>query len=141
MRNLSLVSTLLFLVLAATAQGQVVSEKAHKILYQLTDGEPETHKKFLRQIHNVLELAPNAQIEVVTHGMGIDLLQNQNNPFEKDLQELSDRGVVFLVCENTMKQRQLSKDKFLKMAGFVPSAILELVTKQEEGWIYIKAGG
>jgi len=140
MRSLSLLSTLFFLLLAASSQAQVVSEKAHKILYQLTDGDPETHKKFIRQINNVLELAPNAQIEVVTHGMGIDLLQNQNNPFEKDLQELSDRGVVFLVCENTMKQRQLSKDKFLKLAGFVPSAILELVTKQEEGWIYIKAG-
>ena len=134
--------TLLLLVLfTAFASGQVVSTAEHKILFQLTDGEPEVHKKFIRQLNNVLTAAPNAKIEVVTHGMGVDLLLNNNKALENDLQKLVDKGVVFVVCENTMKQRDLKKEQFLPLAGFVPAAIIELVMKQEAGWIYIKAGG
>jgi uncharacterized protein len=32
-------------------------------------------QSFLRQIHNILVAAPNSKIEVVTHGMGVDLLK------------------------------------------------------------------
>lgn len=139
MRNIFAFFTLFFLIQAV--QAQVVSEAEHKIIFQLTDGDSEVHKKFIRQINNILTAAPNAHIEVVTHGMGIDLLKLENNPFEKDLGLLTEQGVKFVVCENTLKQRQLSKDKFLSLAGFVPSAVLELVIKQEQGWVYIKAGG
>lgn len=132
---------LLLMVFTAIASAQVVSTAEHKILFQLTDGEQEVHKKFIRQLNNVLTAAPNAKIEVVTHGMGIDLLSKKDNPFESDLQKLVDKGVVFVICENTLKQREMKKEQFLPLAGFVPAAIIELVMKQEAGWIYIKAGG
>jgi uncharacterized protein len=57
------------------------------------------------------------------------------------LENLVGKGVDFVVCENTLKQRNLKKEGFLPLASFVPSAILELVIRQEQGWIYIKAGG
>jgi uncharacterized protein len=59
------------------ASSQVSSEAGHKIIFQLTDGNAETHSKFIRQINNVLEAAPNSKIEVVTHGMGVDLLKKR----------------------------------------------------------------
>jgi len=123
------------------AKAQVTSEAEHKIIFQLTDGNPEIHTKFIRQIYNVIEAAPNSKIEVVTQGMGVDILTKENNSFVKDLENLTNRGVNFVICENTLKQRNLKKEQFLTLAGFVPSAILELVIKQEQGWIYIKAGG
>lgn len=135
-------STILFLLFFSfQLRAQVVSEEPHRIIFQLTDGDSSTHFKFIRQINNILEAAPNAQIEVVTHGMGIDLLKLINNPFENPLKELKERGVEFVVCENTLRQRNMKKGQFLPLAGFVPSAVLELVIKQEKGWIYIKAGG
>jgi intracellular sulfur oxidation DsrE/DsrF family protein len=132
---------LFFLFISFKLRAQVVSEEPHRIIFQLTDGDSITHVKFIRQLNNILEAAPNAQIEVVTHGMGIDLLKLKNNPFENPLKELKERGVEFVVCENTLKQRNMKKEQFLPLAGFVPSAVLELVIKQEKGWIYIKAGG
>jgi uncharacterized protein len=132
---------LLLMVFTAIASAQVVSTDKHKIVFQLTETGDETHKKFLRQINNVLTAAPNSEIEVVTHGMGVDLLRKSDNPFEMDLKKLANAGVVFVVCENTLKQREMKKEQFLPLAGFVPSAIIELVLKQEAGWIYIKAGG
>ncbi|WP_373523319.1 DsrE family protein [Aquiflexum sp.] len=123
------------------AKAQVISEAEHKIIFQLTEGNTEAHSKFIRQINNVLVAAPNSKIEVVTHDMGVDLLKKDNNTFTKDLETLVDMGVEFVVCENTLKQRNLKKEQFLALVNFVPSAILELVIKQEQGWIYIKAGG
>ncbi|RZS96209.1 DsrE family protein [Cecembia calidifontis] len=135
-------SILLFLLfISSQLTAQVVSNEPHQIIFQLVDGDSTTHSKFIRQLNNILEAAPNAKIEVVTHGMGVDLLKIKNNPFENPLKQLKERGVEFVVCENTLKQRNMKKEQFLPLAGFVPSAILELVMKQEKGWIYIKAGG
>jgi intracellular sulfur oxidation DsrE/DsrF family protein len=135
-------STILFLLfISFQVRAQVVSEEPHRIIFQLTDGDSITHFKFIRQINNILAAAPNAQVEVVTHGMGIDLLKIKNNPLENSLKDLKARGVEFVICENTLKQRNMKKEQFLPLSGFVPSAVLELVIKQEKGWIYIKAGG
>jgi uncharacterized protein len=135
-----LVSFLSVFFLSMTLQAQVVSQAEHKIIFQLTDGDAEVHQKFIRQLHNILNAAPNAKIEVVTQGMGIDLLKLEQNTFEEELIGLSKKGIVFVICENTLKQRSMNKTQFLPLAGFVPSAILELVLKQEQGWSYIKAG-
>jgi uncharacterized protein len=135
-----LLSFLSVFFLSMTLQAQVVSQAEHKILFQLTDGDAEVHQKFIRQLHNILNAAPNAKIEVVTQGMGIDLLKLEQNTFEEELIDLSKKGIVFVICENTLKQRSMNKTQFLPLAGFVPSAILELVLKQEQGWSYIKAG-
>lgn len=131
---------LFILVMANVSMAQVVSEKEHLIVMQLTNGDTDVHKKFIRQLNNIMTAAPNAKIEVVTQGMGIDLLKIQQNPYEKELGLLVNKGVQFVICENTLKQREMKKDQFLTLAGFVPSAILEIVMKQEAGWIYIKAG-
>ncbi len=139
MKNIFL-TLLSFLILSSSVFAQVVSEKEHFILFQLVDGSSETHTKFLKQIENVITAAPKAKIEVVTNGMGVDLLTKINNPFQYQIEALAEKGVDFVICENTLKQRQLEKEGFLNLARFVPSAILELVIKQEEGWVYIKAG-
>jgi intracellular sulfur oxidation DsrE/DsrF family protein len=136
-----LFSFLLVFTLSQTLQAQIVSDAEHKIIFQLTYGDAGVHQKFIRQLNNILQAAPNAKIEVVTHGMGIDLLKLEQNTFEDELLELSKKGIHFVICENTLKQRGMHKNQFLPLAGFVPSAILELVQKQENGWIYIKAGG
>ena len=137
----SLISIFFILVIGLPVHAQVVSEAEHRIIFQLVSGDSETHTKFLRQIGNILIAAPNSKIEVVTHGMGVDLLKAKDNDFEQDLESLTGQGVDFVICENTLKQRKFEKNQFLPLAKFVPSAILELVIKQEQGWIYIKAGG
>ncbi|UJP64855.1 DsrE family protein [Mongoliitalea daihaiensis] len=137
----SLLLIVFFLVgFISFTHGQVISEAAHKIIYQLADGNVDVHDKFLRQLENVLNAAPNAQIEVVTHGMGIDLMRNEENPYTERINALVEKGVVFMVCENTMSQRKLQKTQFLGLSEFIPAGILEIVMKQEQGWIYIKAG-
>ena len=112
----------------------------HKIIFQLASEDTLVHKGLMRQLNNVLTAAPNAKIEVVCHGPGIYLLVNDKTTMLQKIQELKNKGVTFAACENTLKERNISKDKIIPEAFFVPSAIVEIVIKQEEGWSYIKSG-
>ena len=50
-------------------------------------------------------------------------------------------GVVFAVCENTMKRMQITRDQLVPLASTVDSGVSEVIRKQEAGYAYIKSGG
>jgi intracellular sulfur oxidation DsrE/DsrF family protein len=58
----------------------------------------------------------------------------------KEIEALKAKGVNFVVCENTMKQRKIDKSKFIQSATYIPAGIIEIVEKQEQGWSYVKGG-
>ena len=37
-------------------------------------------------------------------------------------------------------ERKISKESIIQEAGFVKSAVVEIILKQEQGWSYIKSG-
>jgi intracellular sulfur oxidation DsrE/DsrF family protein len=115
-------------------------KKGHRIVFQLTTPDTSAYRALTRQINNVLEGWPNAQIEVVAHNKGISMLHRQKSNVAPELEALQSRGVQFVACEQTLKQQKLAKSDILPLAGFVERGLLEIVTKQEQGWAYIKAG-
>jgi intracellular sulfur oxidation DsrE/DsrF family protein len=76
----------------------------------------------------------------VCHGPGLDILQTDKTIVAKKIKEYSEKGVQFYACEFAMKERKVTKENILPTAGFVKSGVVEIVKKQAEGWIYIKAG-
>jgi intracellular sulfur oxidation DsrE/DsrF family protein len=64
-----------------------------------------------------------------------------NTKYQSRLQALKSKGVKFVVCENTLKNRKISKDAFPEiLVEYTPAGIAEIVEKQEQGWSYIKGG-
>lgn len=112
----------------------------HKVVIQLTSEDSLVHKSLMKQLNNILTAAPDTKIEVVCHGPGINMLVIDKTIVHDRIQQLKSKGVVFMACENTLRERNISKEKIIPEAGFVPSALVEIITKQEEGWSYIKAG-
>jgi intracellular sulfur oxidation DsrE/DsrF family protein len=54
---------------------------------------------------------------------------------------LKKKGVAFVVCENTLMNRNISKVEFPQnIVEYIPAGIAEIVEKQEKGWKYIKGG-
>ena len=49
-------------------------------------------------------------------------------------------NVSFVACANTMRRMNVDKSRLVPFAKIVPVAILELSSRQQEGWSYIKAG-
>lgn len=133
--------SLLFLSLEnISAQTKKVSKPEHRIIFQLTSGDTTSHKQLMKQCNNILSVSPTTQIEVVCHGAGLDMLVSGKTIVEDKINALTEKGVVFNACEFSIKERKVERTSIISKAGFVPAGIIEIVSKQEQGWSYIKAG-
>ncbi|MBX2901068.1 MAG: DsrE family protein [Cyclobacteriaceae bacterium] len=137
-------SIILVLILFTTGlfaqTSEVIDLKRHKIVMQFNNGDSLSQASVLGQVGNIRAAWPNAQIEVVCHGPGLDLLIAQKSKVPTQLTEWSSKGVIFAACNNTMKRRNISTKDLLQAATVVPSAMIELTRKQENKWAYVKGG-
>ena len=114
-----------------------------KVVYHVNDTGAQAANA-LRNIGNHLEVNPKARIVVVTHAQGVDFLfdgakDRNGNPFNITVEDLKSRGVQFDVCEITLRNRKLSKGKFIPEATFVPSGVAEITRlQQREGYAYLR---
>ena len=141
MKNI-LVGLLSLMAVAATAQtkSEVVDTKKHRVVMQVTDGDSLSQASITAQVKNIRTALPNAEIEVVCQGPGLDLLMKAKSKSSKAVAEWSAQGVVFAACNNSMKRRNVKPEDLLPVARIVPSALVELTLKQEDGWAYVKGG-
>lgn len=112
----------------------------HKIIFQLTSNDTIVHKQLIKQFNNILSVSPSTKIELVCHGAGIDMLIVGKTIVEDKMKLLADKGVVFNACDFSINERKIDRSKISSISRFVPAGIIEIVTKQEQGWSYIKAG-
>lgn len=113
-----------------------------KVVYHINDSENASAA--LRNIQNHLSAAPDAKIQVVTHGKGIDFLldgsaDKNGNPYNVAVEELAGKGVGFNVCNNTLTSRKIEKTKVIPQAKIVPSGVAEIGKLQaHQGYVYLK---
>lgn len=118
----------------------VIDLKKHKIVMQFSDSDSVSQASVVGQVKNIRAAWPNAQVEVVCHGPGLDLLIAAKSKAASQVAEWSGKGVVFAACNNTMKRRNVKKEDLLGSAQVVPSALIEITLKQEKDWAYVKGG-
>lgn len=132
-RILLLVSALFFISLLNAQQ--------HKIVYDLVSADTSDHSTVLRQFNNILKEAPDAELEVVCHGQAIYMFVKDKAILEEKMKELVKKAKIsFKVCANSMRRYGVDKSQLIPLAEIVPVAMLELSSKQQQGWSYIKAG-
>lgn len=135
----TLITLCLSIVLyASTSFAQNTS--AHKIIFQLVTADTLSHKVLMKQLGNILSVAPDTKIEIVCQGPGLEMMMLNKTIVANKIKDFKTKVVVFNVCEFSMKDRNIDKSKMIEEASFVPAGIIEIVTKQEQGWSYIKAG-
>lgn len=91
-------------------------------------------------MRNMKEAAPTMELEIVCHGPGMDLLMSDRSIVAPKVKEFAAQDIVFMACENTIKERNLDRAKVLPAAGYAKAGIIHIVERQEQGWNYIKAG-
>lgn len=115
--------------------------KIHNIVIQLNTADTASWSSVIGNIKNIQKaLTSNLNVEVVVHGKAIDFLVKNKTFFADDIQLLASQGVQFNACQNTMRKHNITQDMLLKVAGTVPSGVVEIVLKQEQGWSYLKSG-
>ena len=135
-----LLTTLIVFNISAKSSKSKSKESVHKIVFQLTTNDTLAHKSLMKQLNNITSVAPTTKIEVVCHGPGLDMLVTGKTIVQEKIKQLKAIGVDFIACEFSMKERNVPIEKIIPEAGFVKAGIIEIVTKQEQGWSYIKSG-
>ena len=142
-------AVLIALPLTGTTAGPTkqATNKIHKVVFEVAIDGAEKWEAALRNLANVQKSlgATTTTIEVVAHGQGVGMLLAKtaatNPELKATVEKLHTSGVVFAVCENTLKLMQITKDQLVPLATTVDSGVSEVIRKQEAGYAYIKSGG
>jgi uncharacterized protein len=140
MKNIMLIIVLFISLLSNTSYAQQTDTKEHKVVMQLTTGDTLAYRALVKQLGNMTKIWPNAKIEVVIHNKGIAMMKKESSNVADEITTLTKKGVRFVVCEFTMEQLKLEKSQILDDAYYTPYGLIAIVTKQEEGYSYLKAG-
>ena len=116
--------------------------KTHRVVFAVTSGDEADWQMTLGNIRNLISgLKPDeTEVEVVAYSKGLNLVKLGSSLATEiaALQETS--HVRFVACQNSMRMQHVELKDLLPKVEPVPSGIIEVVTKQEQGWAYIKGG-
>jgi intracellular sulfur oxidation DsrE/DsrF family protein len=129
-------------ILSATvshAQPQLAATQRARVVIQVSDSDQGKWNLALNNAKNIqTDLgAPNVDIEIVTYGPGIDMLK-LDSPVGGRIGEATTAGVKVVACENTMRGQKLSRADMLNGISYVPAGVVELMSRQQQGWAYIR---
>ncbi len=129
---------------AARAQEQGDSDKKgpkrrQKIVIQVSDNDPVKWNLALNNAKNLQDDvgAANVDIEVVAYGPGIGMLKLES-PVASRVADAMKAKVKVIACENTMRGQNLTRDDMQSAISYVPAGVTEIMTKQSDGWAYLR---
>jgi intracellular sulfur oxidation DsrE/DsrF family protein len=130
------------LLTAALALAAIGAHAEDRVVYHF-DNAAAQGLKGLRNIRNQLDTEPTTKVIAVAHAEGIDMLMEDakstnGTEYAPLISALRARGVVFEVCEITLKNRGLKKDAFIQEADFTPSGVVRITRLQAQGYSYLK---
>ncbi len=130
----ALTGAMLASALPASAQ-----KTGNRVVFQVSDNDPARWALTLNNVRNVqLDLADDGvKVEIVAYGPGIGMLKGDSSMARRIADALKD-GVTVVACENTMKAQKLVYADMLPNIGYVPSGVVELMRKQQQGYAYIR---
>jgi intracellular sulfur oxidation DsrE/DsrF family protein len=113
----------------------VTTDSKHKLKTVLDETE-----KLLDQYVNS---SRKVQLDILTNGKGLKLLHADYSPFSQRIKDLQKRyqNLTFKACQNAINRVKKNTGKEVLMLPdtvTVPSALGEIMKKQQEGWSYIK---
>lgn len=134
MRKLSL-----FTVILLVASQFAFSQKDYKVVFDLTSGDTLSQQTTIRWVTEIIKAEPTAQVEVVMFGKGLPLAVKDKSAVASDVTTLAtNKNVAFKVCAVALANQKIDKAQLLPGVQTVPDGIYEIVSKQREGWGYIK---
>jgi uncharacterized protein len=128
---------LLTILVIGQARGQNTD---YKVVFDLTSRDTADHNNVIRWINEITASNKDAQIEVVLYGGSLNMLVKQRSTVADAVSKLMEnKHVQFEVCAIAMRNHQISREDLLPGVGTVPDGIYEIISKQRQGWGYIKA--
>jgi intracellular sulfur oxidation DsrE/DsrF family protein len=126
--------------LTAVACAQPSSPQRSRVVIQVSDADQAKWNLALNNAKNVqTDLgAANVDIEIVVYGAGGIGMLKFDSPVGNRVGEALASGVKVVACETTMRGQGLARGDMLKDIGYVGSGVVELMSRQQQGWAYIR---
>jgi hypothetical protein len=137
MNRIALLFSVVLLALGL-AQGQ---EKSYRVVFDLTSRDSLDQKSVIRWVGEISAAHPEAQVEVVMYGKGFELVMPERSTVMEQVHNaMKNPNVAFKVCRVAMKNNNIDRSQLVEGTQTVPDGVYEIVSKQQEGWGYIKVG-
>jgi hypothetical protein len=125
-------------LLATIANAQ---SKNYKVVFDMSSKDTVNQQAIVREIGLITGASPDAKLEVVIYGQGLDLAIKDRSTQQSAVQKIiADNKASFKVCAMTMKRNNIEPSQLVPGIEVVPDGIYEIISKQQEGWGYIKVG-
>ncbi|MDO6429779.1 DsrE family protein [Flavitalea sp. BT771] len=129
---------MLFLLLGSLSLAAQRSD--YKVVFDLTSRDTVDQKNLVRWLTEISNANPNAKLEVVMYSKGLELVVKDKSYVAEEIGRLSaNKNIAFKVCAIAMTNNKISQDQLLTGVEIVPDGIYEIISRQKEGWGYIKA--
>ena len=132
----AIAGTLATLPLCAVAQE---TAKKLRVVVQVSEADPARWNLVLNNVKNLQDDlgAANVTVEVVAYGPGIGMLK-LDAASNSHVADAIKAGVQVAACENTMRNQKLARADMHPDVGYVPAGVVEIVKRQQEGWVYLR---
>lgn len=109
------------------------------VIIHLSSSESDVQEAALRSAANLLSAAGPAAppVEVVIHGPAVRVCL-PGHDLNSLVEDLAGKGVAVTVCERALSGQEIDKAQLSPGVTTVPSAVVELVDKQHQGWAYLR---
>lgn len=114
--------------------------KKYKALYVLSSNNDKDITHLLKNMRNALldpRLKGKLKLELIAYGDGFRVYEKAG-PFEAQLKELKEMGVILAECENTMIARHIDKNTLFPFISYVPSANGEIIIRGADKWVVVQ---
>ncbi len=111
----------------------------HFAVFHISSGDGFAQKLVLNNAQNLANYygPDKVAIEVVAYGPGLRTLFKESTN-AKRIQRMSDSGITFSACANTMTAMGRDKASLNKIAKVVPGGVVRIMELEEAGWTYIR---
>ncbi len=134
-RNIIITSLMLLICNFSIAQSA-----PYKVVFDVTTKDTIVHQMVIRWVKEILSTSPTANVEIVFYAKSLDMITKDKSVVANDVIQLAaNKNVSFKVCEVAMKNNMVEKNQLLKGVETVPDGIYEIISRQHDGWGYIKA--
>ena len=124
-----------------------VEQNKWRLMLHVNSNDPAKFKTLLDETEQLLRTSARSgkeiDIEILTNGAGLSLLNNGNQEHIQRLKALSQKydNLALLACKKAIHKMQIEdKVKFnlIPQAQVVESALHQVIKRKEEGWSYIR---
>jgi len=129
----------LLMLLVCSTQFLFAQARPYNVVFDMTSRDTINQQTVIRWINEVTSANPDAKVEVVMFGQGTALAIKDKSAVADDVTRLAqNKNVAFRICAIALKNQNVDKSQLLSGVETVPDGIYEIISKQGEGWGYIK---